>query len=277
MSWRIAYLEFLILATAMWAGFAQAEPNAPILEHYGEHPQQQILSCSPSGDRTGAGILLFHGGGWTSGAPNALLEACKHFARDGIAAFSVGYRLANGQDQNRWPAQLDDAAAALAWVREHAANFGIIPSKLCVYGESAGAHIALALAQRDGSVTCAIDAFGPVDLTRFGKPWERGFRLLFGEEADQNARREASPLYLTGKLPLTLIIHGKFDDVVPLDQSLALLDKIRKDQGLAALYLYDGDHAWQNISTVEASLIHGQLVSFVRLAGERASTAESGK
>ena len=268
---RFAYPEFLVLAMAMWAGFAQAESNAPVLAHYGEHPQQQILSCSPSGDRTEAGILLFHGGGWTSGAPNALIEACKLFARDGIAAFSVGYRLANGQDRNRWPAQLDDAAAALAWVREHAANFGISPSKLCVYGELAGAHIALALAQRDRSVICAIDAFGPVDLTKFGKPWEGGFRLLFGDDADHNtSRREASPQYQTGKLPLTLIIHGKFDDVVPLDQSLALLDKIRRDQGLAALYLYDGGHAWQNISTVEASLIHGQVVSFVRLAGELA-------
>ena len=222
---------------------------------------------------------MFHGGGWTSGAPNALVGACKLFARDGIAAFSVGYRLANGQDQNHWPAQLDDAAAALAWVREHAANFGISPSKLCVYGESAGAHIALALAQRDRSVICAIDAFGPVDLTKFGKDWERGFRLLFGEEADHNAdlRKAASPLYRTGNLPLTLIIHGKFDDIVPLDQSLALLDKIRRDQGLAALYLYDGGHAWHNISTVEASLIHGQVVSFVRLAGELATTNESGK
>lgn len=50
--------------------------------------------------------------------------------------------------ENRFPAALDDACAALAWTAEHAAELGIDPDRIAVAGHSAGAGLAAAVALR---------------------------------------------------------------------------------------------------------------------------------
>jgi acetyl esterase len=89
--------------------------------------------------------LFFHGGGWVFGD----LDTQDHIARTITArsrtiVVSVDYRLA---PEHRFPAAVDDAYTALAWIAYNAAGFGGDPERIAVFGESAGGNLAAVLAQ----------------------------------------------------------------------------------------------------------------------------------
>jgi acetyl esterase len=114
------------------------------------------------------GVILIHGGAfrfgdreWERYLATALVDA-------GFAAFSIDYRLAPAFP---FPAAIDDVLAAVAWVRAHAAEYGVDPREIGAIGESAGGHLAamLAVLGRDsldmGSrIAAAVSWSGPMDL-----------------------------------------------------------------------------------------------------------------
>lgn len=72
-------------------------------------------------------------------------------AASGYVGVSVGYRFA---PTFKWPSQVEDAKAAVRYVRAHASSLGIDPSRIGVMGESAGGYLALML-----GVTSPSDGF----------------------------------------------------------------------------------------------------------------------
>lgn len=98
-------------------------------------------------------LLYCHGGGWVVGGLDSHDSVVAELAAGaGCAALAVDYRLA---PEHRWPAQLDDAWTALAWLLDEAGSLGLDTSRLVVAGDSAGGQLAAALALR------ARDAGGP--------------------------------------------------------------------------------------------------------------------
>jgi len=83
--------------------------------------------------------LHIHGGGWTLGAAHHSDVGNENLARAcGVATVSVDYRLA---PENPYPAGPDDCEAAACWLADHASTeFGT--DRICIGGESAGAHLA---------------------------------------------------------------------------------------------------------------------------------------
>lgn len=97
-------------------------------------------------------LVFFHGGGWVIGDLDSHDQACRQLANAARATvIAVDYRLA---PEHRFPAAIEDAAAALGWVVTEAASLGIDASRLAVVGDSAGGNIAavMALMARDGLV-----------------------------------------------------------------------------------------------------------------------------
>ena len=93
-----------------------------------------------------AGLLWLHGGGFVMGRPEGDHPLCSWLAAElGVVVVSVDYRLA---PEHPFPAGLDDASAALAWMHENADDLGIDRSRLAVGGASAGGGMAATLAQR---------------------------------------------------------------------------------------------------------------------------------
>lgn len=86
---------------------------------------------------TGNGVLLYlHGGGFVLGTLDGADEACRAIAaRSGWDVVSLEYRLA---PEHPYPAALEDAIDALAWLREHG-------DRVAVGGDSAGGNLAAAL------------------------------------------------------------------------------------------------------------------------------------
>jgi len=112
----------------------------------------RLRAYSPVGSRRGEplpGMVYFHGGGWVFGDLDSHDPLCRelcNLAR--CVVVSVDYRRA---PEDRFPAAVDDSIAAVRYVAEHAADFGIDASRLAVGGDSAGGNLATvaALTLRD--------------------------------------------------------------------------------------------------------------------------------
>jgi acetyl esterase len=95
----------------------------------------------------GAPVLVYlHGGGWVMGSIETVDGVCRRIAhRSGCAVLAVRYRLA---PEHPWPAAIEDAEAAVAWLRTNAEAHGLDASRLAVAGDSAGGNLAAVLARR---------------------------------------------------------------------------------------------------------------------------------
>lgn len=121
-------------------------------------------------------IVFLHGGGWSGGTRTTGPDFKRYFAQDGFAMASIEYRLTPAVT---FPANVEDVRTAVRWVKANAAAHGLDPERLCLWGTSAGGHLAAVAAlappgmfegtdnlNRTSSVRCVLDAYGP---TRFDR------------------------------------------------------------------------------------------------------------
>ena len=109
-------------------------------------PEVRVLVYTPARPATAPRpvYLYLHGGGYVGGAPESGDTPCRAAAGDlDCVAFSVDYRLA---PQTRFPGAVEDAYAALAWIRAEAKALGVDPERIAIGGASAGGGHAAALA-----------------------------------------------------------------------------------------------------------------------------------
>ena len=96
-------------------------------------------------------LVFFHGGGWVIGDLESHDVVCRKLACEGeLIVISVDYRLA---PEHKFPAAVDDAITATAWIADNAGKLGIDAARLSVGGDSAGGNLAavVALSARDGN------------------------------------------------------------------------------------------------------------------------------
>ena len=85
-------------------------------------------------------FVFIHGGGWVAGHKEDYLgQKAPALAASGMMIASLGYRLA---PQWKFPAEIEDVAAAIAWLHDNVARFGGDPDRMIVAGHSAGGHLA---------------------------------------------------------------------------------------------------------------------------------------
>jgi acetyl esterase/lipase len=119
-------------------------------------------------------IVFLHGGGWSGGTRTTGPDFRRYFAQDGFAMASIEYRLTPAIS---FPANVEDVRAAVRWLKANAGAHGLDRDRICLWGTSAGGHLAAVagLAPRGmfegadnlnqtSAVRCVLDAYGP---TRF--------------------------------------------------------------------------------------------------------------
>jgi acetyl esterase len=184
---------------------------------------------NPRGGRGTPVTLFLHGGGWVGGSLVTHDAACRRLAnRSGCAVFAVDYRLA---PEHPWPAQIEDAVHALAWLRDHGDECGLDVSRMAVAGDSAGGTLAAILARRarDANAPFAFQALIYPPVEPFSPPpdgpdprtgVEHGLSVgemawawsTWLDGADPN-NQDVSPIRakdLSG-LPPTLIVTAEYD------------------------------------------------------------------
>ncbi|HEX3075226.1 MAG TPA: alpha/beta hydrolase [Ignavibacteriales bacterium] len=84
-------------------------------------------------------IIYIHGGGWSLSDKKHFRHFCQVIAANGYIVFNTNYRLA---PEYRHPAQLMDILKVMGWVKLHASEYGADPTKIFLFGDSSGAHLA---------------------------------------------------------------------------------------------------------------------------------------
>ena len=150
----LALLRRLVFAGLAGGLFADAASGRTTLRdvEYGTAGGERLLLdvSTPDGEGPFPVVVLVHGGGWSGGdkAGGDIGPWFELFNRTPFVWFSINYRLAPA---HRWPAQIDDVRAALAWIKAHAGEFRGDAARLAIVGHSAGGHLAFLAAVESGS------------------------------------------------------------------------------------------------------------------------------
>lgn len=124
-------------------------------------------------------LIFLHGGGWEFGYKEWMGYMAPAFVDLPAIFVSVSYRLI----PERFPAQLDDTIAAIAWVHDNIARHGGDPERLFVGGHSAGAHLAaLAVLQRNKLAAAGV----PTRAIRGCLPVSGTYKFEIGALEDRN-------------------------------------------------------------------------------------------
>jgi pectin methylesterase-like acyl-CoA thioesterase len=239
---------------------------------------------SPDGDGPFPIAILVHGGGWSGGdksgsdKPGNGADVSPWFAPLTAAKFtwfSINYRLA---PEHRWPACFEDVQTAIRWVRAHAAEFKGDPSRIVLFGHSAGGQLvclSAALAGEDTRVQ-AVVGFAPVtnfeqDLAARGG-LSKSLQQLHGrpQEITDEALailRETSPLNrVKAGAPHFLLVHGTADKSVPFQQSLDFQAKIRANGSTCDLLeIKDAGHGLLTMAKADPGFME-KTIEWVRKA-----------
>ncbi len=135
---RAAYEAFIKLVDAQGLPIGRTEDRA-IPGPVGDL-MVRIYTPIAAGNSALPGLVFFHGGGFVFGSIDTHDALCRQLANEaGARVVSVDYRLA---PENKFPAAIEDAFAALSFVEQNAMELDIDPNRIAVGGTSAGANLA---------------------------------------------------------------------------------------------------------------------------------------
>ena len=251
-------LVLAALATCAASTGAWATPPTHIDLAYAPHWRQRIDLYIPQ-DRPGPFpvVIYIHGGGWLSGDKSLAERYANALMARGLAVAAVNYRFSY---QAQFPAQLHDCKAAVRWLRAHAGEYDLDPTRFAAFGESAGGHLASLVGTVSGDATlegnvggntvwsshvqAVVHGYGPTDLFELALfNDQRGSEIsaLIGYDIYEIIAHQSDPSYASWVAlvnsanpaqhaalddPPAYIIHGDIDDVVPASQSELLADAL---------------------------------------------------
>jgi acetyl esterase/lipase len=236
----------------------------------GFRPLVVDLYLPPKGKSAAKPLILYiHGGGWVGGnmRQSAVIadfpKLLASLAAEGFVVASLEYRLSG---EAPFPAQVQDARAAIRFLRTNATKYGIDPARVGLFGGSAGGHLTALTALSCGDATLdvkpeaagsecvqgAVSWYGVFDFAKMlARPGEHGpeTKLLgCGTACTAEQIRRVSPVaYIDAKDPPFLLIHGEADKVVAVEQS-RLAEAAMKAAGMPveSIYLPGIDHSFEN-------------------------------
>ncbi|MDD5678482.1 MAG: alpha/beta hydrolase [Kiritimatiellae bacterium] len=255
-------------APAADKGGGQARKSANLVDELGTHltPTRMIVYRThgdhalrfhvfePEGWQPGDSrpcFLTIHGGGWAGGSVRRFYPFADHFAKLGMVAISMEYRLTAKGGITPFDC-VRDGRSAVRYLRSHAKDLGIDPQRIVVSGGSAGAHVAAGTALFDG-----IDA----EDEDTGIPAVPNVLVLYYPVIDTSPEgyghakcgprwQDISPLHrIKSGMPPTLVFHGAGDTVTPFKgarlfhegmlQAGNRCELIVHENGVHGYFLYD--------------------------------------
>ncbi|WP_160146919.1 alpha/beta hydrolase [Thermomonospora echinospora] len=254
-----------------------AEDRRFDLDYAPGSPAQRLDLHVPAGTAPSPLVVYLHGGHWRDGDKSEVERDVRgELLKAGYAVASVNYRLTA---EARWPAAVQDAKAAVRWLRANAGEYHLDPHRFAVVGSSSGGYLAAAVAltgdrgtifdtsradppRTSDAVQAAVLWSAPVDFGSLDRQAEAAGcppavpahgaadsaeSAWLGEPVGRGGRkaRAANLLSHVPKRPKPpfLLLHGTADCTVPPAQSQALHRALRRAGGTSTLTLVKGmDH-----------------------------------
>jgi acetyl esterase/lipase len=234
-------IEFFIANAATWTGRYDRSTS----HSYGPELRQKLDVYSPKDAKDRPVVVFFYGGSWTAGSRGLYRFVGAALAERGIVTVVPDYRL---YPQVKFPLFVDDGALAVAWVQQHAHEFGGDPHRIVLMGHSAGGHEAAFLAydrqllQKVGAhpewIVGFVGLSGPYALEPNSKVLNTIFASPYTEADWQPVR------FVTPQSPPTLLVHGTADDVVSIKHAEKLRDALQANHVRVETQFYPGrNHA----------------------------------
>jgi len=197
---------------------------------YGDNARQRLDVYAPKdGARPAPVAVFFYGGAWDSGRRQDYNWVGKALASRGFVTVVADYRI---YPEVRYPHFLEDAARAVRWAADNAAQYGGDPNRIVLVGHSAGAYNAAMLALDGRYLKAAgVDPKHVKALAGLSGPYDflplQGdiTRRIFGETADLPATQPTA--YAATTSPPAFLATGDSDDVVWPKNTAALARALR--------------------------------------------------
>lgn len=239
----------------------------------------------PTGDKNGAIVIWLVSGGWGSNHdiinPIFINSIVRPFTDRGYVVCAVVH---GSQPRYTVPDIIPQIDRAVRYVRANAAQSGLDPNKIGIGGASAGGHLSLMMGTHPGpaypkdadlvnrassEVQAVACFFPPTDFLNWGEEGVNATKTPVGQllaapfdfkAFDQNAHKylpvsekrgleilhDISPIeHVSAKSAPTLIIQGDADDVVPMQQAMIFIDKMKAAGAESELIIKPGGgHGW---------------------------------
>jgi acetyl esterase/lipase len=247
---------------------------------YGEHPDQRLDAYFPRGPRSGAVIVLVHGGGWRTGdkASHGVVEnKLLRWLPQGHVLVSINYRMLPEADPLE---QARDVARAMAFVQAQARPWEIDPDRIVLMGHSAGAHLAALLAAdrhlarahgvHPWAGTVSLDSAAlDVPALMQGRPL-RLHREAFGN--DPHYWRQVSPVHRLDAQPRPLLLVYAARREASREQNQRMAQAVQREGGRAVLQAVELSHREINVELGRPGPYTEAVESFMASVGVQGHT-----
>ena len=199
-------------------------------------------------------MVFFFGGGWIGGTTAHFENHAQYFAQRGLVCFRVDYRVKSRQGTTPFEC-LKDAKSAIRYIREHAEDLGVDPTKIIASGGSAGGHLAAATALvnpfNEGSDNLSYSCV-PNALVLFNPVIDNG-PGGYGFERVGVAYKDFSPLHnIREGAPPTIFFLGTQDRLIPVETAQYYKTVMEKVGSRCELFLFEGEgHGFFNYNHTE--------------------------
>lgn len=294
------------------AGTAKTPGVLRMMRIYGDYAHDTDISYGPYGSRNHLDIwrrpdldpngrapvlLQVPGGAWMVGSKRQqAYPLMSHLAELGWVCVAINYRLS---PRSTWPDHLIDVKRALAWTKEHIAEYGGDPDWIAITGGSAGGHLSALAAvtandpqfqpgfeSADTSVRAAVPFYGVYDFTAADTSMhplmvpslaKYVFKLSRTETA--NAFRAASPIsYVSPEAPPFFVLHGRNDSLIPVEQARVFSSRLREVSRNPVVYaeLPFAQHAFDIFGSARAAHAAVAVEQFLAEIYSRAEIRQAG-
>lgn len=217
----------------------------------------------------GFGVVVCPGGGYHNLAMDHEGKQVAEWLNSlGAAAFVLKYRLG---PRYHHPVEMGDGLRAMRFVRFHAADYGIAPDRIGIWGFSAGGHLASTVGTHfdvgNPNATDPIDRMGSrpdfmvlaYPVITFTEPYvhKGSMRNLLGDNPDsQLARNLSNELQVTPQTPPTFLFHTTTDSTVPVENSEMFYEALVKNHVSAEMHIFEQGHHGVGLAKSDPALSH---------------------
>ena len=257
---RLSWVSLLSVLVFPAAALAQSDSQVTPDVVYG-HKDGMALTFDvfrPTGPANGAAVLYMVSGGWVSrwSPPASTSQRFTGLLDEGFTVFAVRH---GSSPRYKVPEAHADVDRAVRYIRLNAAELGVDPDRLGVFGGSAGGHLSLMLGlgsdkgmsdsndevmRASSRIAAVVAYYPPVDIRQIAGPSERFPALDF----DAELAASISPiLFVSPDDPPTLLIHGDADTLVPIRNSEIMLAALEAE-GVVSKFITipGGGHGFRN-------------------------------